>query len=590
MINRRLVRSVNKKPEKVLVLGDGVSAFLSVIRSLGRRGIEVHVAWCQADSPALRSRYVSRFHRLPFCSEEESWADALAALLRREHFALVLPTNEQSARALHSQRHAFEPHARLCLPDKHVFDVVFDKVESGKLAKNLQLRVPKTRIVSDPAELEDLASQWKYPLVLKPISSYDAKLPLERRNVVKAYDREELERRGRSLMRSGAIMVQENFVGRGVGVELLVDHGDVLLAFQHQRVHQPLRGGASSYRKSVRLSSELFEASKKFVVALDYSGVMMIEFLVDPVSNDWRFVEVNARFWGSLPLAIAAGADFPYALYRYLVHGEREFPREYREELYCRDLLSDALWFLKNLRGDRKDPTLATVSPWKVFLEAKHFFSGRERFDTLTLDDPLPAAGEVLKYVRRFARRFGLRLRRAWASLPGIRRWQSAQARKTLKRARRVVFLCWGNICRSPFAATYARQVWPSQVEVLSRGLHYQRRRLSPAEAVEAARAFDVVLEEHRSSLISEEDVVGADMIVCFDELILKELRDRHPLARSKAFRFGVLRSRGPVAVVDPFGSGLPTFCDVYTQIKETLDESCTLFHGALSDSAAVRR
>ena len=35
---------------KVLVLGHDSQSFLSVIRSLGRAGIEVHVAWHQPDS------------------------------------------------------------------------------------------------------------------------------------------------------------------------------------------------------------------------------------------------------------------------------------------------------------------------------------------------------------------------------------------------------------------------------------------------------------------------------------------------------------------------------------------------------------
>ena len=40
---------------KVLVLGQGTSSFLTVIRSLGRQKIEVHVGWCPSDCPA-RSR------------------------------------------------------------------------------------------------------------------------------------------------------------------------------------------------------------------------------------------------------------------------------------------------------------------------------------------------------------------------------------------------------------------------------------------------------------------------------------------------------------------------------------------------------
>ena len=569
---------MNKTPEKVLVLGDGVSAFLAVVRSLGRQGIEVHVAWCQPNCPSLRSRYVKRFHQLPFCDAEGSWVGQLSSLLQAERYDLVLPTNEQSTRALFMHRQQLEKASRLYLMEEPAFDVVFDKVKSGELAETLGLRVPKTQIVSSIDQLDGLESRFAYPLVLKPVSSYDAKSPLERRNVVKAYDRPELDRQAQRMLGAGPLAVQENFIGRGVGVELLVDRGEILLAFQHERVHQPLRGGASSYRKSVPLDAELLEASRRFVAALDYTGVIMIEFLVNESGTDWRFVEANGRFWGSLPLAIAAGADFPFALYRLKVHGDRQVHQGYRTGLYCRNLLSDMQWFVQNLRANRNDPTLATLSPVSVLLEAKHFLMGRERFDTFTFDDPLPAIAEPLKYARRTLSRLGLRARQAWASLPGVRRRQSVQAREMLQRAHRVVFLCWGNICRSPFAAAYARQVWPSNLEISSRGLHYQQGRTSPADAVEAASLCHIVLHEHRSSMISAEEVIQSDVIICFDELIRKEFLDRFPQAAAKTVRFGMLRPQGPLTVEDPFGGNLSDFSNAYAQIAATIDVSRELF------------
>ena len=131
---------MNPAREKVLVLGEGVSAFLAVIRSLGRRGLEVHVAWCQDDSPGLVSRYVKRHHRLPVYDAESDWSVPFVELLQRERFALVLPTNEQSIRALHARRAELEPHARLYLPDNDTFDVVFDKVKCCHLAEELHLQ------------------------------------------------------------------------------------------------------------------------------------------------------------------------------------------------------------------------------------------------------------------------------------------------------------------------------------------------------------------------------------------------------------------------------------------------------------------
>ncbi len=115
------------------------------------------------------------------------------------------------------------------------------------------------------------------------------------------------------LLEQGDVSVQENFIGMGVGVELLAARGELLFAFQHVRVHEPIMG--SSYRKSVPLDPKLLEASTKLLKALNYTGVAMVEFKVNFKTGAWVFIEINARFWGSLPLAVAAEADFPYYLY-----------------------------------------------------------------------------------------------------------------------------------------------------------------------------------------------------------------------------------------------------------------------------------
>jgi len=62
------------RPGKVLVLGQEDRAFLAVVRSLGRRGIDVHVAWCPSDAVALKSRYLTQRHALPrYTRDDSSW-------------------------------------------------------------------------------------------------------------------------------------------------------------------------------------------------------------------------------------------------------------------------------------------------------------------------------------------------------------------------------------------------------------------------------------------------------------------------------------------------------------------------------------
>src|SRR4026207_2291899 len=101
---------------KVLVLGHDTRAFLAVIRSLGRGGVEVHVAWHDPYAPASRSRYIRKAHLLPSWRQPVvSWKSSLQQLLREEKFDLVLPCIDPIVMALHQHRTEFEPHGRIYL-------------------------------------------------------------------------------------------------------------------------------------------------------------------------------------------------------------------------------------------------------------------------------------------------------------------------------------------------------------------------------------------------------------------------------------------------------------------------------------------
>jgi predicted ATP-grasp superfamily ATP-dependent carboligase len=52
--------------------------------------------------------------------------------------------------------------------------------------------------------------------------------------------------------------------------------------------------------------------ARKFVRALDYTGVLMLEFRLNRAADEWLFHDFNARLWAALPLTVAAGADYPY--------------------------------------------------------------------------------------------------------------------------------------------------------------------------------------------------------------------------------------------------------------------------------------
>ncbi|HYV35012.1 MAG TPA: hypothetical protein VE988_04855 [Gemmataceae bacterium] len=402
-------------PQKALVLGTDSRVLLSVIRSLGRGGVQVHVAADAPDYAALRSRYVHQVHSLPPVEDDIAWKRALLDLMRRQHFDLVIPCTDCEVLSCHRHRHELEQYGKVWAPNDKAQGVLFDKFKTNELARSLEVPAAREIIVTKSCDYEQMLNRFGRPLVLKPARSYDPARLGHLHSVRKAYDAESFQQLLGEMLTDGPVAIQENFIGIGVGVELLLDAGQPLLAFQHRRVHEPLHGGPSSYRQSQALSPELLAASLRILQAVEYTGVAMVEFKVNEALGTWVFLEVNARFWGSLPLALAAGADFPFALFQFLVNGRREFDQRYREGVYCRNWSLDLEWQRLNRHADHSDPTLASRPLSAVCKDlCRNVLAGREHSDTFTLDDPRPGLAEIFQ----LARRMGAKLLRC---LPGLK-------------------------------------------------------------------------------------------------------------------------------------------------------------------------
>ena len=100
----------NDPTGKVLVLGSDFKNYrscLTIIRSFGRHGLEVHVGWC-SDDVALSSKYVARVHDIPsYSPTDDSWKEKLISIVQAENLDLVVPVNEQASTPLETHRSDF---------------------------------------------------------------------------------------------------------------------------------------------------------------------------------------------------------------------------------------------------------------------------------------------------------------------------------------------------------------------------------------------------------------------------------------------------------------------------------------------------
>jgi predicted ATP-grasp superfamily ATP-dependent carboligase/protein-tyrosine-phosphatase len=568
---------------RVLVLGDDDRSCLTVVRSLGRKGVEV---WLGSEEPASLvpySRYVRRTFLWPSTQRYvEAWCGELRGLLERERVDLVIPCADNTLVPIVERRSLFEPLARLAIPDDAGFDGTHSKRRTLELAEELGVPIPATMRVETREQAAALLSdaRFPFPLVVKPVSSriwkdarrFDLKVRTVR-------DPEEFSRLVAELLPVTSVLVQSWVPGIGVGQEFLASEGRIVDAFQHERVHEPLAGGGSSYRKSVPLDARLLECSKGLLSRLRWTGVAMVEYRQDPKTGNFVLMEINGRFWGSLPLAVAAGVDFPYRLYRLMTTPppptSDEPPSLYRLGIHARNLSKDLAWYRE------RDWTSGALFR-ELARGARRTLTGHERIDTWALDDPRPGLVELARGVsaplRKLARRVRSRLEtwlfRFLTARPSWRRAQKRRLRRLSKAAPRLLFVCRGNICRSPFAELYARQRLGGNVFALrSAGSYPVEGRTSPPEAVAAGRALGVSLDAHRSRTLTKDLVDWAGVILCMDDRDRGILRTSYPSARGKIFYLGAFAPpSASLQIADPWSQPPERYASCYRELTAAVD------------------
>jgi protein-tyrosine-phosphatase len=298
----------------------------------------------------------------------------------------------------------------------------------------------------------------------------------------------------------------------------------------------------------------------------------MVEFKVNEDTNEWVFIEVNARFWGSLPLAIAAGADFPLALFQMMTEGRTSFKNDYNVGIYSRMLFSDIAWQLRNIKADRRDPTLLTIPPFKVILEwLINTITLKERIDTFAFDDQLPFYMELRQSIYRVVSVLGGKIGMRAINNSISRRTRLNHIQKKAANSKNVLFVCYGNVCRSPFAEHLTKKYLPTLKNVESAGFFKENGRKSPDEAISAALKFGVDLSGHRSKEITEDMVNAADIIFVFDYNNFKEITRKYRSAKDRTFFIGNLLPSESFFLDDPWGKPDNFYESVYRNIDQAL-------------------
>ena len=359
---------------------------LAVVRSLGRKGIHVTVGERTFLNTSFFSKYCNR--RIVYPSPRrypEQFIQFLLEETKRNHYDCFLPMEEETLLLLARHQSEISKYTYLLIPDLKKIEFVRDKRNLIQFAETQGIPVPKTFYSPPSLTLPPWGGGEGEGFVIKPrISSGSFGIAYLKR-------REDLIPLYQKVHAKYPFPLIQEWIPDGGGVfglsALFDEVSNVKAAFVHRKLRMyPVQGGPSTLREGVH-HPQVMELGLSLLKSLNWRGVAMVEFKVDPRDGIPKLMEVNPRFWGSLQLAIASGVDFPYLILR-MAQGENFEPvLHYTVGRRSRWLLfGDILHFLSNPHRFHLRPSFF------------HFFEPNTTYDIISKEDPLPILGAMATF------------------------------------------------------------------------------------------------------------------------------------------------------------------------------------------------
>jgi predicted ATP-grasp superfamily ATP-dependent carboligase len=304
--------------KKIIVLDVGDASYsLVAARSLGSAGYDVYLGFSfgshifNAFSKYCRGVV---FYPDPSYAREDflSFFEKLAG-----KYDFIIPTMEKTQLLISIIKDMLEEKGTLVpIPSYDTLKIAVNKVKMLEFCSQIGINIPKTLVLTDVPMIDDVVEKVGIPFIMKTSTEIDIPPGPQHRYFVfrKKPVQEHFLVAFKKLRKHGPVILQEWIEGTGIGASFIYSkYHKVVAFFGHRRILERFPDGGPSVIAESYLYPDALKNGAKLLKALNWQGVAMVEFML---KHDGKlyFMELNPRFWGTLPLAIASGVDFPRLL------------------------------------------------------------------------------------------------------------------------------------------------------------------------------------------------------------------------------------------------------------------------------------
>jgi predicted ATP-grasp superfamily ATP-dependent carboligase len=302
---------------------------LANTRALGKAGIPVIVV-SEYSCLARYSRYCKKFFKCPGYLSSE-FIDFLIHLALSEGIQgwVLLPSNDHAVFNISGNMERLQGHYKIISPEPEILELVYNKESLIKICQSIDIPVPLSWFPEAPEDL--IRSEFKFPLLIKGKNG----LTFYKNFGKKAFlidSQEKLREVVDTIIEKtpfpniyiqNLLPIENN---KPVSFTAFSIKGEIKSYWMGLKIREhPVHFGTATYNRSI-YNPSLIPFAEKLLRKLAFTGVCEIEFLLDHRDNEYKLIEVNARTWLWVDMAIKSGINYPLMVYNYLNNIEMEYP------------------------------------------------------------------------------------------------------------------------------------------------------------------------------------------------------------------------------------------------------------------------
>jgi len=306
--------------QRVVIIGGHIQA-LGLARQVAQKQVEVVLLLDTAWAVARFSRYVAK--TVYYKSAEELHAQIMQLQLPNKA-TLLFPTNDEAVEVLSNHYEEYGMHFAMGIPNPSIVALFNNKRTAYQYVADNGIPCPKCWYPNTIDEVREMATTLEYPVVVKPAVMYSFHATFGKK-AYRCNNAEELESIFQRIASVNypidTILIQE-FLSGGpkylYSYGVFAANGESKAALMANRIRQnPMDFGNSTTFAVTCDIPQIAEQSIQLLRMVNYFGLGEVEWMHDPATDTYKFLEINTRAWKWHTISNQLGFSFIGAMIDY---------------------------------------------------------------------------------------------------------------------------------------------------------------------------------------------------------------------------------------------------------------------------------